>query len=68
MGNETRESFTKSPAQGAATGVVCAVHPDPTALAGRYFSHCQSVRMSREPEDPEVAKRLWKLTETRCPN
>jgi WW domain-containing oxidoreductase len=60
--------FTKSPAQGAATSVVCAVHPDPNALAGRYFSHCQSVRMSREAEDPEVAKRLWELTETWCPN
>jgi NAD(P)-dependent dehydrogenase (short-subunit alcohol dehydrogenase family) len=60
--------FTKSPAQGAATSVVCAVHPDTTALAGRYFSHCQSVRMSREAENPEVAKRLWELTETWCPN
>jgi WW domain-containing oxidoreductase len=60
--------FTKSPAQGAATSVVCAVHPDSTALAGRYFSHCQSVRMSREAEDPEVANRLWELTETWCPN
>jgi WW domain-containing oxidoreductase len=60
--------FTKSPAQGAATSVVCAVHPDPTALAGHYFSHCQSVRMSREAENPEVAKRLWELTETWYPN
>ena len=56
--------FTKSPAQGAATTVLCAVHPDPKAVAGRYYSHCQPVRMSREAESPEVAKRLWELTES----
>lgn len=56
--------FTKSPAQGAATTVLCAVHPDPQAVAGRYFSHCQPVRMSREAESPEVAERLWELTES----
>ena len=56
--------FTKSPAQGAATSVLCAVHPDAPAVAGRYFSHCQPKRMSREAESPEVAKRLWEITET----
>ena len=58
--------FTKSPAQGAATSVVCAVHPDPMAVAGRYFSHCQLAKMSREAENPEVAKRLWEITESWC--
>jgi WW domain-containing oxidoreductase len=60
--------FTKSPAQGAATTVLCAVHPDSEALAGRYYSHCRPVRMSREAESPEVATRLWKLTESWCPS
>lgn len=58
--------FTKSPAQGAATSVVCAVHPDPTAVAGRYFSHCQPAKTSLEAENPEVAKRLWEITESWC--
>ena len=56
--------FTKSPAQGAATSVLCAVHPDAMAVAGRYFSHCQPAKMSREAENPEVAKRLWEITES----
>lgn len=59
--------FTKSSAQGAATSVTCAVHPDSTAIAGKYYSHCQPIRMSREAENPEVAKRLWELTESWCP-
>ncbi len=59
--------FTKSPAQGAATTVLCAVHPDTEAIAGRYYSHCQPIRMSREAESPEVAKQLWELTESWCP-
>lgn len=59
--------FTKTPEQGAATSVVCAVHPDPTAIAGQYLSHCQIARMSREAENADVAKRLWELTESWCP-
>ncbi len=59
--------FTKTPEQGAATSVVCAVHPDPTATAGQYLSHCQPVRMSREAASEDVAKRLWELTESWCP-
>ena len=56
--------FTKSAAQGAATSVLCAVHPDAAAVAGGYFSHCQPARMSREAANPEVARRLWEITET----
>jgi WW domain-containing oxidoreductase len=59
--------FTKSPEQGAATTVVCTLHPDAAAVAGRYFSHCQQVRMSKEAEDPDVAKRLWELSEEWSP-
>ncbi|MFT5442094.1 MAG: WW domain-containing oxidoreductase [Myxococcota bacterium] len=58
--------FTKTPSQGAATSVVCALHPDTEVLAGKYLSHCQQVRMSREAEDPAVAKRLWELSEGWC--
>jgi WW domain-containing oxidoreductase len=55
--------FTKSPNQGAATTVLCAVHPEASEVSGRYFSHCQEKRASREAEDPQVAERLWKLSE-----
>jgi len=59
--------FTKSPAQGAATTVLCTIHPDAEAVAGRYFSHCQPAKMSQEAQNPEVARRLWELTESWCP-
>jgi len=55
--------FTKSPSQGAATSVFCAVHPDRAALGGRYFSHCQPKPSSPEANDPAVASRLWQLSE-----
>ena len=55
--------FTKNASQGAATSVFCAVHPDPSALAGRYFSNCRPKPCSREASDPAVAARLWQVSE-----
>ena len=47
----------------ASTSVLCAVHPDPQAIGGRYFSHCQELEMSDEARSPEVAARLWQRSE-----
>ena len=55
--------FTKSPNQGAATTVYCAVGPNPKAIGGLYFSHCQPAPMSKEAANEAVAKRLWDLSE-----
>jgi WW domain-containing oxidoreductase len=55
--------FTKTPSQGAATSVFCAVHPDPGFLAGRYFSNCRPKPSSAEANDPAVAARLWERSE-----
>lgn len=55
--------FTKTPAQGAATSIVCAVHPDPGAVGGKYFSHCQPKGMSKLAQDADAAARLWEQTE-----
>ena len=55
--------FTKSANQGAATTVLCAVHPDREAISGEYYSHCQPKRPSRESQDPGVAAKLWTLSE-----
>ena len=55
--------FTKSPNQGAATTVYCAVEPNPKAIGGLYFSHCQPAPMSTEAANEAVAKRLWDLSE-----
>ena len=55
--------FTKNANQGAATTVVCAVHPDRAAISGEYYSHCQPKRPSQEAQDEAVAERLWKMSE-----
>lgn len=55
--------FTKTVGQGAATTVLCAAHPGVAGLGGAYFSDCRPVRSSRESDDPEVAARLWQLSE-----
>lgn len=55
--------FTKSPAQGAATSVYCAVYARGAEIAGRYFDHCRPKPASREADDPAVAARLWALSE-----
>lgn len=55
--------FTKSLGQGAATSVLCAVHPDVADLGGEYFSDCTVARPSREAETEETAQRLWERSE-----
>ncbi|MDH5671714.1 MAG: SDR family NAD(P)-dependent oxidoreductase [Myxococcales bacterium] len=51
--------FTKTAAQGAATSVMCAAHPELREGGGRYYVNCQPGRASREGNHPEVAARLW---------
>ena len=55
--------FTKNPNQGAATTVYCALHEPASEIAGGYFSHCQRARQTPEAKDPQVAARLWSLSE-----
>ncbi len=58
--------FTKNPDQGAATTVYCAARAAPEEIQGSYFSHCAKVDSSRAANDPEVARRLWALSEEFC--
>ena len=55
--------FTKSPAQGAATSVLAVVHEPAAALAGKYLNNCRPVADSSEANNPEVAQRLWDVSE-----
>ncbi|MCB1691643.1 MAG: SDR family oxidoreductase [Pseudomonadales bacterium] len=55
--------FTKNPDQGASTTVYCAARAKADEIRGNYFSHCQRVAASEEARDPEVANRLWALSE-----
>ncbi|MCA9636832.1 MAG: SDR family oxidoreductase [Myxococcales bacterium] len=53
----------KSAAQGAATQVYVAVHPDAAKISGRYFADCNVAKPRPDTEDPELAQRLWAATE-----
>lgn len=55
--------FTKNVDQGAATTVYCVIEKDKELIAGHYYSHCQSARMSREAASPEVAAKLWAVSD-----
>ena len=55
--------FSKSVVQAAATSVLCATDPELGSLGGRYFADCQLKESSPESRSPEVAARLWELSE-----
>lgn len=58
--------LTKTPNQGAATSVYCAVHEPAEEIQGCYFSSCKAVKSSAEANDPAVAAKLWALSEAWC--
>ena len=58
--------LTKTPNQGAATSVYCAVHEPAQEIQGRYFSSCKAVKSSAEANDLAVAAKLWELSEAWC--
>lgn len=58
--------FTKNATQGASTTVLCTSYAKATEIQGKYFSHCKAVRSSKEANNPEVAKKLWELSERFC--
>lgn len=58
--------FTKNPDQGASTTVYCAAYASPKDIQGHYFSHCKRSEATQEANDPEVAQRLWELSEAFC--
>ncbi|MEH6446691.1 MAG: SDR family NAD(P)-dependent oxidoreductase [Oceanospirillaceae bacterium] len=55
--------LTKNPNQGAATTVYCASHENTEELAGKYFSHCNPSRSTKEANNPETARKLWEVSE-----
>jgi len=54
--------FTKSPQQGASTEVMLAVSPTVTQH-GKYWYDCAVGAAKPYATDPEIAKRLWELSE-----
>jgi len=55
--------FTKTTDQGAATSAWAVVHEPASDIAGQYLRDCRIVRCSAEADDPEVADRLWAVSE-----
>ena len=66
VGMKLISPFTKNPNQGASTTVYCAAYASPKDIQGNYFSHCKQSKASREANDPEVARKLWELSEGFC--
>ncbi len=58
--------FTKNPNQGAATTVYCAAYAEVGDIGGVYFSDCAPKKMTKEAENPDVAGRLWEVSEGWC--
>lgn len=61
----------KTPEQGAATSVVCAVRPEVEGVGGRYFEDCNEAPVVNRREDfgvaayavdPDNARRLWDVS------
>lgn len=53
----------KSVAEGAATEVFVATHPSVATVSGQYFADCNVGRARRDAEDPELARKLWEVSE-----
>ncbi len=49
--------------EGAATQVYVAAHPDAAAYNGEYFANCNLAKASKHGCDPELAERLWSVTQ-----
>ncbi len=55
--------FLLSPRKGAETAVYLASSREVEGTTGKYFAKCRPARSSPESNDPEVARRLWEVSE-----
>jgi WW domain-containing oxidoreductase len=55
--------FARSVGQGAATQCYVASSPALEGVSGRYFADCNPARMSAHGQNPELAARLWAVSE-----
>ncbi|EDV19893.1 WW domain-containing oxidoreductase [Trichoplax sp. H2] len=56
--------FAKSTVQGAATTTFCAAARELNGVGGSYFNNCQRCDPSPESQNEELARALWKYTES----
>jgi NAD(P)-dependent dehydrogenase (short-subunit alcohol dehydrogenase family) len=55
--------FLISEERGAQTPIWLASSPDVEGVTGKYFTKKKELRSSKESYDPEVARRLWEMSE-----
>jgi hypothetical protein len=55
--------FLRTPEKGAETVVWLAASPEVEGVTGKYFYDRREKRSNRESYDPDVARRLWELSE-----
>jgi WW domain-containing oxidoreductase len=53
----------KNVAEGAATEVYAATHPDLANVSGKYLANCNLAEPSPIANDPALARRLWDVSE-----
>ncbi|MCI0664660.1 MAG: SDR family oxidoreductase [Acidobacteria bacterium] len=53
----------RSPEKGAETVIWLATSPEVEGVTGKYFYDCHEIKSSRESYDPEVARKLWEISE-----
>jgi len=55
--------FMKAPERGARTSVYLATSPEVEGVTGRYFVDCREKQPAEHATDPDIARRLWEISE-----
>ena len=55
--------FAISVEEGAQTAIYLACSPEVDGISGKYFYREQEIRSSKASYDPEIAQRLWSISE-----
>ncbi len=63
IGIKIGKGFFLSPEKGALTSVYLASSPDVAHVSGTYFAKCKPKTPKAVAQDPEVARRLWTVSE-----
>lgn len=54
---------SKTSWEGAQTSIYLAVSPEVNDVSGRYFSDCSEQKLTKVARDPEIARKLWEVSE-----
>jgi hypothetical protein len=63
LGKVVSWPFSKSVERGAATQCYVATAPGLAGVSGHYFANCNPARKSVHGSNPELASRLWRVSE-----